>query len=335
MTQPRSFYVDPDTPRLYHISSRCVRRCWLLGTDPHTGTNYDHRKDILLNRIKHLSRFFAIKIYAYAIMSNHFHIVLEYNPTEKYSWSDEEVARRWCAAFNGRNIVDCLNGPTQLEHFDLHQTIRYHNILSDPHAIEKCRKQLGDLSDFMKYLKQPFSVWINHEDGCKGTAFEKRFYSGALLTEEDVMACMAYVDLNPVQAKMVDSLKASTHTSIHERLTQARFNPDKLDAFLAPLWEEDPTTQLSPTDKDKTHSESEEASPYQPVDAPHKPAHDRYSALPLRPCTLKVYVTQLNLGIVYTSHPQAAVSDQFTSWMARLFNRERTKRSQDPAFFEY
>ena len=47
-----------------------------MGTDKRTGKNYNHRKDVLLDRIKHLSRFFAVNIYAYAIMSNHFHLVI-------------------------------------------------------------------------------------------------------------------------------------------------------------------------------------------------------------------------------------------------------------------
>ena len=85
----------------------------------------------------------------------------------------------------------------------------------------------------MKHLKQPIARRANQEDGVKGHFFEQRFYSGALLDEEAVLAAMAYVDLNPIRAKLADRLSECQDASIGERLRVNR--AQALDEFLAPL----------------------------------------------------------------------------------------------------
>ncbi|MEM7100252.1 MAG: hypothetical protein AAF541_18435 [Pseudomonadota bacterium] len=307
MTKPRSHYVDPENVGIYHITSRVVQRGFLLGDDPITGQNYDHRKALLLNRLKHLARFFPIKIYSYSVMDNHFHLVARYDPKEAARWSDEEVAKRWCAVFHGLPLDQTLDGPTEVEDFNFKQTLRYHELLLNPLRLEKCRGTLGSLSGFMKHFKQPFAVWANHESGTKGHFFESRFYSGALLTEQDLLTCMAYVDLNPVAAKIAKSLRDSSHTSINERLFQHRINEADLEAYLAPLWE---------TQSEEEHSDS--PTPTTSLS-----------------CTLKHYAQQLNLAIVYLSHKQTRLDDKFESWIAMLVNRERKQRAQNPALFDY
>ena len=91
MTYPRSHLINPDGGT-YHVCSRCVRRTFLCGVDEQTGRDFTHRRAWIENRIIELSGIFAISIYAYAVMSNHYHIVLDIEPT---FYSDEEVAERW------------------------------------------------------------------------------------------------------------------------------------------------------------------------------------------------------------------------------------------------
>ena len=119
MTKPRSHYVDSNHARFYHLTSRCVRRAWLLGEDPDTGTNYNHRKELFLNHLKHLTRFYPVDVMGYAMMSNHFHLVVRYDPKASLEWDDEEIARRWCAAFNGLPLNKRIDGATELENFSI------------------------------------------------------------------------------------------------------------------------------------------------------------------------------------------------------------------------
>ena len=70
----------------------------------------------------------------------------------------------------------------------------------------------------MKHLKQPIARRANLEDDRTGHFFEQRFYSGALLTEEALIAAMAYIDLNPVRAKLAKRIEEIRDTSIGERL---------------------------------------------------------------------------------------------------------------------
>ena len=97
MGYPRRLYVPPDTPGVYHCMSRCVRRAFLCGEDPLTGRSFNHRKQWVEDRILALAKSFAIAVHAYAVMSNHYHVVLETDPMAARKWSDEETARRWLA----------------------------------------------------------------------------------------------------------------------------------------------------------------------------------------------------------------------------------------------
>ena len=171
-----------------------------------------------------LARCFAVEIDAYAVMSNHFHLVVHYDPKACESWSDAEVATRWVEAFppteRGAVVEERKAEAREL-------------LLGDPDRLARARRTLGSLSCFMQHLKQPIARRANEEDDCKGHFFEQRFYSGALLSEEAVLAAMAYVDLNPVRAKLARRLAQCHHTSISARLLEN--SPAALADFLRPL----------------------------------------------------------------------------------------------------
>jgi len=80
MATPRSQLIDPHRALHYHLVSRCVQRGWLCGRDPLTHKSYQHRKQWLEERLHLLAKCFSVSLQAYAIMSNHFHLVVKFDP---------------------------------------------------------------------------------------------------------------------------------------------------------------------------------------------------------------------------------------------------------------
>jgi REP element-mobilizing transposase RayT len=214
MTRPRKELVSvKDTP-YYHIVSRCVRRSFLCGLDHSTGKDYEHRRQRIEDRIRILSSLFSIDICAYAVMSNHLHIVIKLCPTQAQRWSNTEVVTRWLSLFKGPLLIQQWQAGESLSNAQL-------DTVSD--MIEVYRERLASLSWFMKCLNEPIARQANQEDKCTGHFWESRYKSQALLTEEALLSCMAYVDLNPIRADMAKTPEDSKHTSIKERINP-KFN---------------------------------------------------------------------------------------------------------------
>ena len=101
MPKPRKTLIAVESTPYYHCVARCVRRAFLCGIDTLTGQNYEHRRAWLEDRLLELPKVFAIDIAAYAIMSNHYHVILHINTERANSWSDHEIVERWHQLFNG------------------------------------------------------------------------------------------------------------------------------------------------------------------------------------------------------------------------------------------
>jgi len=201
--------VDIDTTPYYHCMVRCVRRAYLCGDDRLSGNNFDHRKQWILDRVKQLSSVFAVDVCAYAIMANHYHLVLHLNIDQVKDWSNEEVIDRWTELFRGSWLVEQYRSGQILSESQ-------QKILSE--LVEVWRNRLADLSWFMRCLNEHIARLANAEDKCTGRFWEGRFKSQALLDKTALMTCMAYVDLNPIRAGLHQSLEGSDFTSIQERL---------------------------------------------------------------------------------------------------------------------
>ncbi len=212
MTRPRKDLVCVDDTPFYHLTSRCVRRSFLCGLDPVTGNDYEHRRLFIEQRIHLISSIFAIDIAAYAVMSNHIHLVVKLNPAVADQWTVDEVLHRWTCLYKGPYLIQ-----KGLKGEKLNTAER--NMCST--ITQTYRERLVNLGWFMKCLNEPVARMANKEDGCTGHFWEARYTSQALLTEEALLSCMAYVDLNPVRAGMAETPEASDHTSIRERITGA------------------------------------------------------------------------------------------------------------------
>jgi REP element-mobilizing transposase RayT len=209
MTRPRKALISlADTP-YYHVTSRCVRRAFLCGKDPYSGRDYEHRRQWVVDRIRLLSSLFAVDICAYAVMSNHYHLVVKLCPGQLDDLSDDDIIDRWCALFKGPLLVQRYRAGEALSKAELTTLVDIARVW---------RKKLASLSWFMRCLNQPIARQANREDGCTGKFWECRFTSQALKTEEALLSCMAYVDLNPVRAEMAPTPEASEYTSIRERI---------------------------------------------------------------------------------------------------------------------
>jgi REP element-mobilizing transposase RayT len=213
-----------DTP-YYHCISRCVRRAFLCGEDKLTGRSFEHRRAWVEDKLLLLTSIFSIDVCAYAVMSNHSHIVLYVDEEKATSWSTLEVLSRWHQLFKGTLLTqqyvrgDELSEPLQAV---VEQTAQVY------------RQRLFDISWFMRVLNEDIARKANQEDNCTGCFWEGRFKSQALLDEAAVIACMAYVDLNPVRASIATTPEQSGYTSIRQRIKAAMQGeqPEKLLPFI-------------------------------------------------------------------------------------------------------
>jgi REP element-mobilizing transposase RayT len=210
MTQPRATLVSLDATPWYHVVSRCVRRAYLCDHDAHSGQNFEHRRGWIVERLKQLAAVFAIDVAAYAVMSNHVHVVMRVDAERARAWDRDEVLRRWTALFTGPELAQRYRAhpeglcAAELARVDLWVTTY--------------RERLMDLSWFMRVLNEPIARQANAEDGVTGHFWEGRFKSQALLDEQAVLTAMAYVDLNPIRAKMAETPETSDYTSVAERI---------------------------------------------------------------------------------------------------------------------
>ncbi|MEM7376579.1 MAG: transposase [Pseudomonadota bacterium] len=182
--------------------------------DKTTGESFEHRREWVEKRLLAVSSVFSIDVASFAIMSNHYHVVLHVDTSTAAEWTDIDVIKRWHRLFNGsllsRKFLDCPNLLSPGE-------IGYVRELAN-----QWRHRLTDISWFMRCVNEPISRQANAEDRCTGAFWEGRFKSQALLDEKAILAAMAYVDLNPIRAEMATTPDDSDHTSIQRRVAAAR-----------------------------------------------------------------------------------------------------------------
>jgi len=211
-----------------------VRRAFLCGVDEYSGNDYEHRKEWVRRRLQQLAQAFAVEVLAYAVLSNHAHEVLRNRPDIAAEWTADEVARRWLSIFPTRTMKDVATEEAMARAVEL--------ITRRPKRVATLRRRLSDLSWFMRARNEFIARQSNLEDGCTGRFWEGRFFSQRLLDEASILACMCYVDLNPVRAKIAESLEDPAFTSAYDRIV-ARQAQERLSILItqARIDAEDPS----------------------------------------------------------------------------------------------
>jgi hypothetical protein len=210
MGLPRSRYVQEGQEGIFHCFTRCVRRAFLYGYDAATHQDFSHRKAWLVDRMKYLAGIFAIDVCAFAILANHYHNILRTRPDLVASWSDHEVAVRW--------LQLCPRKPRSKKKPLPPIEDQINALLASPHRIAQLRERLCSISWFMGRLNEFIARAANAEDKVKGRFWESRFKCQAILDDVALIACMVYVDLNPIRAGLADTPEESDFTSIQERI---------------------------------------------------------------------------------------------------------------------
>ena len=223
MPKPRYTQISLEASPYYHCTSRCVRRAYLCGADTLTGQSYEHRRQWVEDKILHLAQVFAIDLCAYAVMSNHYHVVLHINKMEADSLKFDEIIDRWHKLYKGNIFSQRYVKGEPLSAGEMGH-------LKD--IVDKWRDRLMSASWFMRNLNEPIAREANKEDDCTGRFWEGRFSSQALLDEAAILSCMAYVDLNPIRARVAATPETSDHTSIKYRIVETRKSLNTLYPFV-------------------------------------------------------------------------------------------------------
>jgi REP element-mobilizing transposase RayT len=173
----------------YHVVSRIVDRNFRLD---------DGEKDIFRRMMRRAETFSGVKVLTYAIMSNHFHLLVEV--PERGEVNQEELLRRVTALYGS------LYTATMLKQWAEWRKIGAASLVEEQQ--NRLRLRMGDISAFVKTLKQRYSMSYNARYQRKGTLWEERFKSVLVENGEQAKATVAaYIDLNPVRAACVSDPK--------------------------------------------------------------------------------------------------------------------------------
>ncbi|MCZ6673152.1 MAG: transposase [Verrucomicrobia bacterium] len=182
---------------VYHCVTRVVARAMLLDK---------HAKEVLRKQLHYMAEFCGVEILTYCIMTNHFHVLVRV--PKKVEVKDLDLVKRFSLLYGKeKGRVETLEALLKKggEDAELER--------------EKLLARMGDISLFMKELKQRFSIWYNRSHNRYGTLWAERFKSVLI---EDTAPCLrtvaAYIDLNPVRAGLVEDPKDYRYCGYSEAL---------------------------------------------------------------------------------------------------------------------
>ena len=159
----------------------------------------DREKEMLRKMLWQVAEFCGAEILTYCVMTNHFHVLLRI--PEQAILSDAELMRRYKVLYPK---------PTKFQSAST-KVMESQLQAGGEEADEirrKLRARMGDVSEYMKTVKQRFSVWYNRNHRRYGTLWADRFKSVLVEGQGNPLQTMAaYIDLNPVRAGLVEDPK--------------------------------------------------------------------------------------------------------------------------------
>jgi len=204
-------------PTIYHCVSRVVDRRFVLEQDER-----EHFRMLM----RMCEKFTGCRVLSYCVMSNHFHLLLEVPPMPEGGISDEEFFTRLGAFYSEAQVADVaremkeageVSAARKREEFELPPRGEDGELLTPAQEMEQARqraaqrveeirsrytRRMHDLSGFMKSLLERFTKWFNTTHSRSGTLWEDRFKSVIVESGHAARTIAAYIDLNPVRARM-------------------------------------------------------------------------------------------------------------------------------------
>lgn len=187
----RKRLVVNDIDAVYHVMSRTACQAFLFG---------DEEKEVFTAMMRQQARFAGIEILTFCIMNNHFHLLLRIPANTNIS--DDTLLARYTDYYGESKTPQSTFSVNELK------AALKENGPDAEYARKRIHDRMGNLSAFMRELKQRFSIWYNSKHGNHGTIWAARFKS--LLVEntpEALTKVAAYIDLNPIRAGIVDDPK--------------------------------------------------------------------------------------------------------------------------------
>ena len=178
----RNFKPD----RCYHLISRIANRAFYLT---------DEERTRFVERLWRVAKFSGIEVLAYCFMSNHFHLLVHL--PEAPELSDGELFDRIAALYSGDRLAEIRK--------EWEMYARLNDEAGRKRFRERFLRRMYDVSAFMKTLKQNATMSYNCRSVHTGTMWEFRFRVREYMPDEkcELMNVAAYIDRNPVKAKMV------------------------------------------------------------------------------------------------------------------------------------
>ena len=173
-------------------------------------------KEVFRKMLWQVADFSGVEVLTYCVMDNHFHVLVRV-PERDRVISDGELLRRFRVLYPK---------PTKYQTASFKRFEAGLQTGSEEATAmrERLLKRMHDLSEFMKTLKQRFSIWYNrNHDNRLGTLWMERFKSVLVQGAGNPLQTMAaYIDLNPVRAGLVEDPKDYRWCGYAEAVAGAR-----------------------------------------------------------------------------------------------------------------